>query len=271
MERMKTVFIGAGNVATHLAPALQDAGCRVVQVYSRTEESARTLADELDCRWTTDLSDITSDAELYVFAVADAALPHLSRQLYEHLSLTATSADEDETGPAALFVHTAGSMPEDTLPSPRRGVLYPLQTFSRQRKVDMSEVPFFIESHSDEALLVTLAQHISNRVLTLDGQSRRYLHLAAVFACNFANHMYDIAGRLLTERGIPFSVLLPLIDETARKVHQLSPSEAQTGPAVRLDTNVMQQHLALLDDDALKRIYEQLSQSIHDKLRPDED
>ena len=268
---MKTVIIGAGNVATHLGPALREAGCQILQVFSRTEESAERLADDLRCRWTTELTDVTPDAELYVFSVSDSALEHLARRLYEHLELTAVSTDDDETGVRALFIHTSGSMSVDVLPSPRRGVIYPLQTFSRQRRVDLAEVPIFVESHSDEALLVTLAQNLSNRVLTLDSESRRRLHLAAVFACNFTNHMYDLSSRLLAERGIPFSVMLPLIDETARKVHELSPSQAQTGPAVRADHNVMDRHLQLLPDEQMRQIYQLLSQSIHDKLRPDED
>ena len=268
---MKTVLIGAGNVATHLGLALQKADCRILQVFSRTEASAEALADKLDCRWTTDLLDVMAEAEMYVFAVSDAVLEPLSRQLYEHFLQATALAVEEEKGASALFVHTAGSMQVDVLPSPRRGVLYPLQTFSKQRKVDFSEVPIFVESETDEALLVTLAQRIGGWALTLDSRSRRYLHLAAVFACNFTNHMYDLAGRLVSEHGIPFSVLLPLIDETARKVHELSPRQAQTGPAVRNDSNVMNGHLALLDDPEMKRIYELLSKSIHDKLRLNED
>ena len=273
MHTLKTVLIGAGNVATHLGPALGEADCQVIQVFSRTQKSAERLADELDCRWTTDLTDVTPEAELYVFCVSDAALPLLARQLFEHFQLTATEADNDaeEVGARALFVHTAGSLSVDVLPSLRRGVLYPLQTFSREQRLDLSEVPFLVESESDEALLVTLAQHISNRVLTLDGESRRQLHLAAVFACNFVNHMYHLSERLLSERGIPFSLLLPLIDETARKVHSLPPAQAQTGPAVRMDRNVMQRQLDMLDDPQMKQIYELVSQSIHDKLRPEED
>ena len=116
-----------------------------------------------------------------------------------------------------------------------------------------------------------MAELISNRVWVLDEENRRYLHLAAVFACNFTNHMYDLSARLLAERGIPFSVLLPLIDETARKVHEMSPREAQTGPAVRHDMNVIGKHMDMLSDPMVKEIYTLMSDSIYDKLRPNED
>ena len=127
-----------------------------------------------------------------------------------------------------------------------------------------------VESETDEALLMSLGEQISDRVLTLDGENRRILHLAAVFACNFTNHMYDLASRLLADHGIPFSVLLPLIDETAAKVHDMAPRDAQTGPAVRYDENVMRRQLAMLSDAQTAEIYKLLSQSIHDKLRPEE-
>jgi predicted short-subunit dehydrogenase-like oxidoreductase (DUF2520 family) len=149
--------------------------------------------------------------------------------------------------------------------------MYPMQTFSRKRQVDFAEIPIFVESRTDEERLMMMAELISNRVWVLDEENRRYLHLAAVFACNFTNHMYDLSARLLAERGIPFSVLLPLIDETARKVHEMSPREAQTGPAVRHDMNVIGKHVDMLSDPMVKEIYTLMSDSIYDKLRPNED
>ena len=166
---------------------------------------------------------------------------------------------------------SAGSLSVEILPASRRGVFYPLQTFSKERDVDFRQIPVFVESPTDEALLMSLGEQISNRVLSLDSENRRLVHLAAVFACNFTNHMYDLSARILAGHGIPFSVLLPLIDETARKVHELPPCEAQTGPAVRFDQNVMQKHLDLLEDEGMKQLYKILSESIYDKLRPDED
>ena len=267
---MKTVLIGAGNVATHLGPALQTAGCRIEQVWSHTRESASRLADRLDCAWTCDEMEVLSDAELYVFSVRDAVLEDVARRVYDHLLDVRSFSAEENAGADALFVHTAGSMSADALPAPRRGVLYPMQTFSKNRAADFRRIPIFVESETDEALLMSLGEQISDRVLTLDGENRRILHLAAVFACNFTNHMYDLASRLLADHGIPFSVLLPLIDETVAKVHDMAPRDAQTGPAVRYDENVMRRQLAMLSDAQTAEIYKLLSQSIHDKLRPEE-
>ena len=268
---MKTVLIGAGNVATHLGEALQKTGSEILQVWSRTRTSAGTLADRLGCSWTTDVGQLTPEGELYLFCVSDDVLETLARQVYATLEALGTEDGEGETGCRALFVHTAGSMSQDVLPAPRRGVMYPMQTFSRKRQVDFTEVPIFVESRTDEEQLMMMAELISNRVWVLDEENRRYLHLAAVFACNFTNHMYDLAARFLAERGIPFSVMLPLIDETARKVHEMRPDEAQTGPAVRYDTNIIRKHLDMLCDPQIKEIYTLLSNSIYDKLRPDED
>lgn len=281
---MNITIIGAGNLATHLAPALQEAGHRIVQVFSRTEESASALAARLSCGWTTEVEQITPRAELYIFSVRDAVLGELARRVYDHLkslsAAPATSSPEmndipatatHATGADALFIHTAGSMSMEVLPSPRRGVLYPMQTFSRSRAVRFREIPVFVESPTDEALLLELASQLSARACALDGERRRLLHLAAVFACNFVNHMYDLADGILTGAGLPFDVMLPLIDETARKVHQLRPRQAQTGPAVRYDRNVMERQMELLPDGQDRLIYELLSKSIHDRLQLDKD
>ena len=151
----------------------------------------------------------------------------------------------------------------ETIPARRRGVLYPMQTFSKVRPVDFSEVSVFIESATDSALLESLAQSISRHVYHLDSEGRKHLHLAAVFACNFTNHCYDLSASLLQRYGIPFEVMLPLIDETARKVHNLTPREAQTGPAVRYDTSVIERQEALLTGSE-RDIYRLMSQSIHE-------
>lgn len=298
LKPLDIVVIGAGNLATHLAPALQEAGHRILQVFSRTEESASALASRLSCGWTTEVEQITPRAEVYIFSVRDAVLEELARRVYDHLKslsgqgTTSSPADGDvpaanstsspansdipapatpATGADALFVHTAGSMSMEVLPSPRRGVLYPMQTFSRSRAVRFREIPVFVESPTDESLLLALASQLSARACALDGERRRLLHLAAVFACNFVNHMYDLADGILTGAGLPFDVMLPLIDETARKVHQLRPRQAQTGPAVRYDRNVMERQIELLPDGQDRLIYELLSKSIHDRLQLDKD
>ena len=142
---MNVVLIGAGNVATHLGPALQNAGYQVLQVYSRTEASASALADKLGCVWTTEICALTPRASMYVFCVKDSVLEPLAQQVYAHLRQSAVPGVEADTGAGALFVHTAGSMSVSVLPMLRRGVLYPMQTFSKSRQVDFREIHVFVE------------------------------------------------------------------------------------------------------------------------------
>ena len=251
---MKIVLLGASNLATNLGKALFRAGHEIVQVYSRTEESASALADVLKCVYTTDLQEVVRSADVFIISVKDSAL-----------SSVASALQAGREG--QLFVHTAGSMSMNTLSFERRGVFYPMQTFSKNKEVDFSVIPCFVESQKEDDLriLKTLALTISDTVYELDSENRKYLHLAAVFCCNFANHCFSLGARLLQEHGnIPFSVMLPLIDEMAAKLYSMSPQEAQTGPAVRWDTNVMDKHLQLLADTPdLQKIYELMSKSIH--------
>lgn len=256
MDIKNIVLIGAGNVATHFGVALEKAGYTVKQVYSRTEVSAVRLADRLGCPYTVSLADVFPDADVYIVSVKDSALDEVLPELVKR--------NRD-----ALYVHTAGSVPMDVWKglARRYGVLYPMQTFSRERAVDFSTVPFFVEADSadDLELLEQMGRRMGGKVYEATSEQRRYLHIAAVFACNFANHMYAIAGHLLEKNGIPFEVMLPLIDETARKAHVLPPVEGQTGPAQRYDRNVMDRHLAMLaDEPQLAEIYRLLSRNIHE-------
>ena len=146
------------------------------------------------------------------------------------------------------------------------GVFYPMQSFSKERQVDFSLIPLFLESSDEETdkLSHQLAQSISQRIFVLSSEDRRHLHLAAVFACNFANHCYALSAKVLEKHGLPFNVMLPLIDETAEKVHKLHPKEAQTGPAIRWDKNVLAAQKALLaEEPEMQQIYELMSKSIH--------
>lgn len=250
----RIALIGAGNVATHLGKAWQQAGCTVVQVYSRTEQSASELATCLGVPFVTSLDEVCTDADIYVVAVKDAVLQELIPALVKGRE-------------AALFVHTAGSMPMAVWQgvAPRHGVLYPMQTFSKAREVDFTSVSFFVEANhqADKEALKELAEALSPKVYEATSAQRTYLHMAAVFACNFANHMYTLSARLLEKNGLPFDAMLPLIDETARKVHGLHPHDAQTGPAIRGDENVMGKHLAMLaDEPEVKEIYRIISDSI---------
>ena len=260
-ERMvgegSVVLLGAGRVATHLAPALVRAGYRVLQVWSRTEASARSLAEPLGIAYTTDLGDVVVDADVYIACVADGALSEVAERVVAR------------AGVAPLFLHTAGSVGMELWQrcgAAHYGILYPLQTFSKEREVDMREVSFFVEASDEDAMtaIEALAHNLSDRVYRADSKRRARLHVAAVFACNFTNAMYDVAHRLLAEENIPFEVLLPLIDETAAKVHVLLPHDAQTGPAVRGDSAVMQSHkAALVGDEELHMMYALISNYIN--------
>ena len=254
--RTEAVRIGAGNLATNLAKALYRKGFRIVQVYSRTMESARTLAEKVEAEYTTDLQAVSKDAKLYIVSLKDDALVDLLPQITEGKQ-------------ASLLVHTAGSIPMSVWEghAERYGVFYPMQTFSKQREVKFQEVPFFVEAKrpEDVELLKAVAATLSEKVYEASSEQRKSLHLAAVFICNFTNHMYALAADLLEKYNLPFDVMLPLIDETARKVHELAPRDAQTGPAVRYDENVMSNHLAMLvDSPALQEIYKLMSKSIHE-------
>lgn len=256
IEDTPIAFIGAGNLATNLAKALYQKGFRIVQIYSRTEESAKTLAEKVEASYTTDLGEVTKDATLYIVSLKDGAFVELVSQI------TANKAN-------ALFVHTAGSIPMSIWEgkAQRYGVFYPMQTFSKSREVSFDEIPFFIEasSNEDKELLKSIAATLSEKVYDANSDQRKSLHLAAVFICNFTNHMYALADELLQKYNLPFEVMLPLIDETARKVHDLSPDEAQTGPAVRYDENVINNHLEMLKDNpGLQEIYKLISKSIHE-------
>lgn len=252
---MRIVMIGAGNLATNLGKALQNAGHDIVQVYSRTWEHAQQLATIIGGAATDDLDSIVDTADVYIFSLKDSALgdvvPKVSKGKAEK-----------------LMIHTAGSMPMSCFEgmAVHYGVLYPMQTFSKQREVDFRSIPCFIEGNDSLAKqnIRALAESISGRVYEMSSDDRRFLHLAAVWACNFTNHCYEVSAEILRKHDVPFDVMLPLIDETAAKVHGMEPIDAQTGPAIRFDDNVIRAQAALMrDNPILKDLYERMSMSIH--------
>lgn len=255
MEDTSIVFIGAGNLATNLAKALHRKGFRIVQVYSRMQASAETLAQVVEAEPVTNLSAVMCRARLYIVSLTDTAFLELLPEL--------VAGREN-----ALWVHTAGSVPMSVWEghASHYGVFYPLQTFSKQREVDFRQIPVFVEgaSEDDARFLQEMGGMLSDKVYQATSEQRKSLHLAAVFTCNFTNHMYALAAGLLKKYHLPFDVLLPLIDETARKVHVLEPQMAQTGPAVRYDEAILHKHLQLLADEPhLQEIYRLVSESIH--------
>lgn len=249
---MKVVCVGAGNVATHLATALKEHSFEIIQVYSRTLESALVLANQVGAAPITNIREIADNADLYIFALKDAILENIAAQIPSN---------------PGIWIHTAGSVPINIFSkyTSNYGVLYPFQTFTKNRKIEWNDIPLFIEASNSKTLdsVKSIANQLSDKVFTLSSEERKYLHLTGVFACNFTNHMYALSKMFLNKVNLPFDIALPLIDETSSKVHSLTPEEAQTGPAIRYDENVINNHLALIEDDHIKEIYKIISDNIH--------
>ncbi|MGZ3873982.1 MAG: Rossmann-like and DUF2520 domain-containing protein [Mucilaginibacter sp.] len=249
---MRITLIGSGNVATHLAAAFKNAGHRLVQIYSRDLQHAALLAYHVGAEAIADLNQINPETDIFIISVKDDAIKAMAEALIRH---------------EKLIVHTSGAtdLKDLTALTAHAGVLYPLQTLSKNKEVDFYTVPLCIEG-ADEPItqrLEELARTISNHVYRVDSAQRKILHLAAVFACNFPNYLYHVAQDLLAEHGMEFEMLRPLILETAQKVQTHLPSEMQTGPANRNDETTMAAHLQMLHNEpALQVIYGLLSQEI---------
>lgn len=253
------VILGAGNVAWSLASTLRDAGVEIHQIWSRNPEHAAELAATVGANPITNLNDIAADADIYIMSVVDDAIASIASRM---------------AGRGGLWVHTSGSVAADALLpiTPTYGVLYPLQTFTRGRTTPLQGVPIYVEASDTDSLVAieTLAARLTDKVRRADSQQRRRVHAAAVFACNFTNHLWAIADRLLHRSGDDLSVLYPLIEETTRKAMEMPPEEAQTGPARRGDRRVIAAHIHALDaDDA--RIYALLSENILKTYFPDDE
>lgn len=251
---MKVIFIGSGNLATQLGLALQSKGIIISQIYSRTKANAKLLAELLNADYTNEISEIYQDADIYIYALKDSFLINFLNRF--------------EFPQDAIHIHTAGSIQMNDFSgfAYKYGVFYPLQTFSKNKSVDFSEIPICIEASDDEVKqeLMKLGYSLTQKVYIVNSEQRKQLHLAAVFACNFSNYMYDIAAEIVGKAGIGFDILQPLITETANKIKTLNPYEAQTGPAVRYDKKTIRTHLSMLSRmPELKSIYEELSTNIH--------
>lgn len=253
-EPLNISIIGAGRVGWHLAQALSAAGHTIREVWSRRHSQAELLAEKLPSTTVMHSLDFRESAsQLFLLTVTDAAIGDVCRRLLLPKN--------------AVLAHTSGSQPLDVLQVNIKGtgVFYPLQTFSKEKPVNISEVPFFIEG-SDTAtsvLLEEVARSLSDKVLRASAEQRRQLHLAAVFACNFSNHMLRIAQELLQENRLPEDLLHPLITETLQKALELGPAQAQTGPALRGDTPVLEQHQKqLFQHPEWLRLYQLLSEDI---------
>lgn len=245
---MKTVIIGSGNVAYHLCRAFTEAGVPISQIFGRNRKTLDQIGEEMQIPVST--TDLT-EADLYIIAVSDNSVAEVSELIL----------DEN-----CLVAHTSGSLPKEALSGRyRKASFYPMQTFSKNKKLDYRNIPFFIEAEEkkDEDVLKSIASKVSDRVQSSDFETRKYMHITAVFACNFVNHLFARAKEIADSRQIPFSYFEPLIDETIEKIKSLDPKSAQTGPAVRHDERVIAMHRDLLEGEHLK-IYNVMNQSIRD-------
>lgn len=256
----RVVVIGAGNVAWSLAPAIAEAeGYILTQIYARNILRASELAAAINhnVAVTDDISDIT-DADIYIISLKDDAIGEIVDELPRN---------------NALWVHTSGGVSIDALASlpGSRGVLYPLQTFSRGRKLKFCNIPIFIEGNTPEAMteIRLLSESLSNTVAVADSEMRRMMHVAAVFACNFTNHLWAVATELLDENGMDFEMLRPLMEETMAKAFESGAYSGQTGPARRGDKELMSHHIDSIGSETYRNLYRLLSRSIYKMYNPE--
>ena len=252
---MRITFIGSGRVATHLATALAQHH-QIIQVFSRNLSHAQTLATQLNAQAIDQFIQLNAATDLVVIAVSDQAIADLIQEITPYL-------------PKQLIVHTSGSTELAILTQAhaRAGVFYPLQTFSFEREIKWQDTPIFVEASNaqDLELLTQLANSLSEKVYQYSSKQRQTLHLAAVFACNFSNYCYDMAKQIVDAEHVDFSLLFPLMLETANKATLNDPKHMQTGPAVRGDQNILAMHKQLLaasGQEELQKLYALMSEGI---------
>lgn len=259
-KQLTIVLIGAGNVAWHLGKAFEKAGHTISTVYSRSLINAETLANRLNQAQAIQSLDFTSiQADVYVLAIKDDAVP----VVLQHAAFSLGS----------LVVHTSGSLPLSVFSSQlniKAGVFYPIQTFSKSAEINLKQTPIGVEATNiqDLEILKSLAASISDQVVELSSEARKIFHLAAVFACNFTNHLLGISHELMTRQQLDFNLLKPLVNETIQKAFNYPPFLVQTGPAVRFDENTIVRHKALLNNNPeYLAVYNKLTQSIQQKAK----
>ncbi|TAF44130.1 MAG: DUF2520 domain-containing protein [Sphingobacteriales bacterium] len=255
-------IIGSGNVATHVSLALSKNGHSILQVYSRNFSNAQTLASKINAKAISSLSQIHQSVEAIILAVSDDAVSVVLKELsfiHPH---------------NPIIIHTSGTLPIAVLSAiaTQYGVLYPLQTFSKNVEINFLNVPLCVEANNKKTkqALLKIANSISNLVYTINSHQRKVLHIAAVFACNFTNYFYAIADDLLQQNQLSFDMLKPLITETANKILANTPHKGQTGPAKRNDTGTINSHLSALSQQPNYRLlYKLISDSIVEKHKND--
>lgn len=253
-DKIKRVsIVGAGNVGHNFGLAFKQAGYLIHEIYSRTQDSAIILSQRLNCNFTTELAKLDPGADLYIIAVNDDVLP---------------SIIEDFPFKDKLTVHTSGATALEAFEGKGFddfGIFYPVQSFSKEDTESLAPIPICVEANKkeNEGLLMAFGRSLSMKVYQLSSEKRKALHVAAVFANNFSNHMYTIAEELLDDSDISFDIIRPLIEKTANKIHKRKPGSIQTGPAVRNDQKIIQKHLDHLSSHPdYKELYEAITASI---------
>jgi len=248
---IKIILLGAGNVGHHLSKAFnKSTEINLVQWYSR--DNSKVSYNDIDTEIINDLSKIKS-ADIYIISISDSYVGEISKKL---------NVSEK------LVVHTSGSLDLSIIDSKnRRGVFYPLQTLSKNKEIELAKVPICIESENnrDLVLLETISKYIGCKTYKIDYNERKILHLAAIFSNNFVNHMFTIAKEILDDKNLDFNILKPLINETVDKIHKLDPENAQTGPAIRNNNEIILNHIKTLKKDDHKKLYELMTKLIKDK------
>ncbi|CAA0235471.1 DUF2520 domain-containing protein [Tenacibaculum maritimum] len=243
------VIIGNGNVAAHLIDAfLASKEVNLVQVFARDIEKVAHLKHQTS---TTNSLKLLKNADIIIIAVSDDAISDIADSI---------------ASKSALVVHTSGGASINLLKNnSRKGVFYPLQSFSKDKKVDFKTIPLCLEAQTNDDLMLLekLALTIGNAIYHINSKQRKQLHIAAVFVNNFVNHLYHIGSDICEKHDIPFEILHPLIIETASKIQQLSPKNAQTGPAIRNDQKTLISHLKSLCSQQ-QYIYKILTKSIQE-------
>ncbi len=243
----KIILIGAGNVATNVGLGLKQASYEIAGCYSPSIESARLLANNLDCLLVNNLQQLPTH-DLLLVCVPDAAIADVITQLPN----------------TSNIAYTSGTVSLDELPNTHKiGVFYPLQTFTKNKQIELKTVPFFVESKDEklEIELLKLAKHIGLRAEITSSEQRKQLHIAAIFVNNFTNHLAYLAKQHVEKHELSWENLLPLLSETFTKINTENPKEIQTGPARRNDLNVIEKHLSELSGNE-KEIYKAITNSI---------
>ena len=249
------VLLGSGNVANHLAEMFIINDINISQIFNINKRSGITLAKKYNLDFTNEFKEIRKDADLYIIAVKDNYISDVIKNLNIN---------------NGTVVHTSGTTDINVFNNKFKnyGILYPLQTFTKDTKLDYNELPFFIESNNVVSLetISYIANKISKSVTKVNSKQRKILHIAAIFACNFTNYLYTISDELLSNNNLDFNLLKPLIKETTRKALIEKPANNQTGPAKRKDLKVINEHLSVLENNKeMKQIYGLISEFIINK------